>query len=245
MGPEGSAGPEERAGLAGSAGPEERAGLAGSAGPEATAGPEGRVARMRLFVALDLPARVREALIGWQRSVLAEQPALRGVKAAGMHVTLCFLGSRPTSALPAIEAACLQAPACLDGSACLQAPAGPDGDAGGGPRAPALALGDALWLPARRPRVLSVSLQDLDDGLAHLQASLAHGLANACGYEPEQREFRPHVTIARVRGRARFALEPVSPPPALAFDAGRISLYRSHLEAAGPRYERLLTVELG
>jgi 2'-5' RNA ligase len=202
---------------------------------------------MRLFVALDLPARVCEALIGWQRSVLAERPALRGVKAAGMHVTLCFLGSRPASALPAIEAACLEgsASACLEGSACLEASAGPDGDAGGGPRAPALALGDALWLPARRPRVLSVSLQDPDDGLAHLQASLAHSLANACGYEPEQREFRPHVTIARVRGRARFALEPVPPPPALAFDASRISLYRSHLDAAGPRYERLLTVELG
>ncbi|MGO9751057.1 MAG: RNA 2',3'-cyclic phosphodiesterase [Solirubrobacteraceae bacterium] len=199
--------------------------------PERSALPGGRAARMRLFVALDLPPRVSETLIGWQRSVLEGRPALRGVSAAGMHVTLCFLGSRPASELPAIEAAFLAASASPDGDAVI--------------RSPALALGDALWLPVRRPRVLAIALHDPGNALAHVQASLARRLAGACDYEPDQREFRPHVTIARVRRRARVALEPLEPPPALTFDATRIALYRSYLATAGARYEPLLTVELG
>ncbi len=50
--------------------------------------------RARLFVALDLPERVREGLVAWQREALAD-PALRPVRAEALHVTLCFLAYQP------------------------------------------------------------------------------------------------------------------------------------------------------
>jgi len=50
--------------------------------------------RARLFVALDLPERVREGLVAWQRGALTD-PALRPAAAEALHVTLCFLAYQP------------------------------------------------------------------------------------------------------------------------------------------------------
>lgn len=202
---------------------------------------DGRAPHMRLFVAIDLPVEVIDALVDWQQSVLAGRPALRGLEPAALHLTLCFLGSRPVSALPAIESALVRA--------------GEAGGAGAGEgsngedravRRPAatLALGDALWLPVRRPQVLTVTVQDPGEALAILRTSLDRTLADACGYEPERRAFRPHVTVARVRSRTRVVAEPLAAPPHVAFAARRMSLYVSHLGSGAARYEPLATIDL-
>src|SRR5688572_3655658 len=47
--------------------------------------------RGRLFVALDLPADVREGLVDWQQAELTD-PTLRVVPAENLHITLVFLG---------------------------------------------------------------------------------------------------------------------------------------------------------
>ncbi len=179
---------------------------------------------MRLFVAAELPGKVREALIEWQRSVLPGRPALRAVKAEGLHITLCFLGSRPSSELGAIKSVLL-------GLVGFSAP-------------PRLALAGALWLPARRPRVLAVRCSDAEQALARVQATLSQKLTDAYGHEQERRIFSPHVTLARVRARERIAPEQLAPPPALEFDASTLALYRSHLGSDGARYEPVATVQL-
>ncbi len=46
-----------------------------------------------MFVALDLPDRVREEIAAWGREELAD-PALRPVPAETLHITLAFLGWR-------------------------------------------------------------------------------------------------------------------------------------------------------
>lgn len=103
----------------------------------------------RLFVALDLPAPVVEALAAWRAPVLREAAALRPVRPEALHATLCFLGWKAEE-----EAAPLGelVRACVGGSA---------GAAG-------LALGAPLWLPRRRPRVLALALEDRHGQLAEL-----------------------------------------------------------------------------
>jgi 2'-5' RNA ligase len=113
--------------------------------------------------------------------------------------------------------------------------------AGSGPAR--LALGGALWLPRRRPGVLAVGLEDLGGALAHTQAALSAGLADAGVYRPESRPFLAHVTVARVRHRERLrGRELAPPPPSLTFEADTITLYRSDLTPAGASYEALATV---
>jgi len=191
-------------------------------------------ASARLFVALDLPAPVRETLLRWRAPLLAASPdALRPVPAEALHVTLCFLGSRPLAAVDAIAAAVL--------AACRAAAGG--GDAGALPGA--LALGAPLWLPRRRPHALAVAVDDGDGALGALQRTLALALAGGGWLRAEQRPFLPHVTVARVRrgGDPRaLARRPLDGPPAAPFTGAAVTLYRSRLGGGGARYEALARV---
>ena len=95
--------------------------------------------RARLFVALELPEEARQALGRWRSLVLDGVPGLRALPEEQLHVTLCFLGWRSVSQINAIADACGRL-----------SPLDP----------PTLRLGQARWLPPRRPRVLAVELQE-------------------------------------------------------------------------------------
>ena len=95
--------------------------------------------RARLFVALELPAAAREALLDWRAPVLSDRAELRSVAPEALHVTLCFLGWRWVDEIAAIAAAC---------------------EVVRGEPAAELVIGKPIWLPPRRPGVLAVELED-------------------------------------------------------------------------------------
>jgi 2'-5' RNA ligase len=183
--------------------------------------------RARLFVALELPGEVRDALVAWRAPVLASSGReLRPVAEDALHVTLCFLGQRPAIEVPAISAAC------------AAADRDPVTD---------LVLAASLWLPRRRPHALTVAIADRSGRLAKLQTALAATLAAGGWFEDEERAFLPHVTVARVRRSAdprALARQELPAPPALAFAGAAVTLYRSHLGQGGARYEALARVPL-
>jgi 2'-5' RNA ligase len=174
---------------------------------------------MRLFVALDLPEGAVTALAAF-RDTAADPAVWRRLDETSFHVTLAFLGHRPEEDVPAVGAV-------LAGLAEREPPK--------------LALGEALLLPPRRARVLTVALVDGGGGLGALQAELAEALADAGVYAPERRPFRPHVTLARLRSGARAPRTIDGAPEAVAFRAGAVVLYRSHVGRGGARYEPLVT----
>lgn len=181
-------------------------------------------ARVRLFVALELPEPVREAVARWRdRLPGTVSEALRPVARESLHVTLCFLGSRPEGEVEAIGAAC--------GMVAAESQ-------------PSLVLREALWLPARRPRVLAVALDDRQGRLAEVQAALSAALAAGGWYEPEPRPYLAHVTVARANHRVRLRAVELAAPPRLEFPGSQVVLYRSRLSRGGARYEALRTVEL-
>jgi RNA 2',3'-cyclic 3'-phosphodiesterase len=113
-----------------------------------------RGASARLFVAVDPPPPVAAELAAWTRRVVggvrAESragEALRVLDPDLLHVTLCFLGSRPVGEIDVL----------LDA---LHACAQPSFE---------LSLGAPLWLPTRRPNALAVEVHDHDGHLADLQ----------------------------------------------------------------------------
>jgi 2'-5' RNA ligase len=178
--------------------------------------------RARLFVALELPGSVREALVQWRGASL---PQLRVVRGEDLHVTLCFLGWQRLSAAGEILRACQVA------ADWAVAP---------------LVLRKAIWLPPRRPRVLAVSLEDRDRVLAGVQGALSGALGAGGWYIPEKRPFLAHVTVARVARGARVRAGTDLPAlPVLSFEGSRVTLFRSRLSPAGARYEPLGTVVLG
>ena len=186
--------------------------------------------RARLFFALDLPEALRELIADWQGRVAV--PALRSVAPEALHVTLCFLGSRPVGEIDALGAA-------LDGLA--------DEPVDG------VLEPDPIALPRRRPRLWALGVQS--PGAEALQTRLAERLEalELPDYAPEKRPFWPHLTAFRLRAghdRARRSGAPTQlshPLPGRdghAFGFVRVALYRSQPRPEGSTYSRLAAIEL-
>jgi 2'-5' RNA ligase len=106
-------------------------------------------------------------------------------------------------------------------------------------------LEDVLLLPPRRARVLTVALADPSGALAGLQARVSGALEAAGVYTPESRPFRPHVTVARLRPRARAPRAAALQLDRREFSATAVTLYASRLHPSGARYEPLARAMLG
>jgi len=191
-------------------------------------------ARLRLFVALELPAEIRAALAEWC-AMAVDEPSVRRLESDSLHVTLCFLGWCDADQVSQIVSACDEVSA--EGPAELR-------------------VAEALWLPRRRPRVLAVALDDLDERLARVQEALEERLQTGGWYVPERRRFLAHVTVARMprpaatgRWQMRRGAGPprkqLRAPPPLSVVGDRVTLFRSTLHPSGARYEALHSVTLG
>lgn len=171
--------------------------------------------RLRLFCALRLPAGVVAALERWQRA------SLRGgriVPPDHLHLTLAFLGSRPSDELEAIEDALRHA---------------------------ARAAGEIAFSATRYRETRSVGMVVLEDetGEAGRLAERLSGALEALGvYEREGRAWLPHITVLRFRDRPR--LDP--PMPELgSFGPSDAAVYMSALRPSGAQYTVLESVPLG
>jgi RNA 2',3'-cyclic 3'-phosphodiesterase len=194
-----------------------------------------RGATARLFVAVDPPAQVCEELAAWARAAASGlglragrggRAPIRLLAPDTLHLTLCFLGSRPVSEIETIGGA-------------LSSCSTPVGE---------LRVGAPLWLPPRRPRALAVELHDDDGGLATLHAEVSGAIAAVSDWEPERRRFRAHLTLARLgpgfRWRSRGEEPQLRATPQLRFTPDALVLYRSWLSRGGASYEPLLTSQL-
>jgi 2'-5' RNA ligase len=190
--------------------------------------------RARLFVALDLPDRVRSGLEAWQARALTDA-ALRPVRHEALHVTLCFLGYHPERAIDRIAALVTGVEARP-----VEIRLEPDPDS----------------IPPSRPRLFAVGGES--PAAAALQSELSDLLEAERFYKPEKRPFWTHVTVARVLsergsrrrgGRGKPMRVESSPGPLPAeltepFHAPRLALYRSFLRPSGAEYVRLAELNL-
>jgi RNA 2',3'-cyclic 3'-phosphodiesterase len=194
-----------------------------------------------MFVALEPPARVREELIVWARGATAgwdRSGSLRLLGPDALHLTVCFLGDRPLEEIKEIGEVL---------SECAM-------DVG------ELSIGAPLWLPPRRPRALAVEVKDQEGGLQALHEAVVGALAQVSEEEANTatgaraghchlgsardrrsgaHRFRPHVTLARLRGGFAPRERRLDATPALSFTPAALVLYRSRLAPAGASYEAL------
>jgi len=99
----------------------------------------------------------------------------------------------------------------------------------------------------KAPRVIWAGIEDSAE-LAALQKRIDEALSTL-GFEPEQRAFRPHLTICRVKspseGRALGrTISETAPELDERWTAASFALYRSVLGSGGARYTVLKRIEL-
>jgi RNA 2',3'-cyclic 3'-phosphodiesterase len=184
---------------------------------------------MRLFVAADLPGEVRVRLGAVQKALARLPLQVRWTRPEGIHLTLTFIGEVPDDRVDRIRAA------LRDCGCRAMAPA-------------ALAAHGVGVFPDRgRPRVLWVGVVGEIEAAGRVKRAVDEALAPV-GVVPEDRPFRPHLTLGRVTGARdggwRAALEPHAAEEFGAFMLAACVLFESRLGAGGARYHALESVPL-
>jgi 2'-5' RNA ligase len=191
---------------------------------------------MRLFFALEIPAPVQREIAAFMADLTPRLPAARWVRPEGLHLTLLFLGEVATDESPSegtapepLEALCAAVRPCFarQPPVTLQVVGGGTFPTGRRARAAWLGVGGARFF-------------------AGLHRCLVPAAAAALGREPDERPFRPHVTLARPKdarskeGWGRPACEQFRAAAqrrfGAPFRAERAVLLESRLGAGGARY---------
>lgn len=182
-------------------------------------------AKQRLFVAVDVPGEVRDAVAAAARPLQAEHPALKWTIPANWHLTLAFLGWVEAECVEAVQTAVTAVAARTPGPIPL-ATTGAGGTFRSG----------VLWAELAPAPRLSGFAEALREALGELMSASDRG-----------RPFRAHLTLARAPKGRRLprGLAARYEGPALGWEVTEVVVYRSHLRREGARYEPLLGAPLG
>jgi 2'-5' RNA ligase len=179
---------------------------------------------MRLFVALEVPEPPRREVRRRVDAARDRLPRARWVDLDILHLTLLFLGETAEADVPALAAGLREAFAHY-------------------PPLPLRLAGGGTFPPGRPARVAWLGVEAIPE-LTALQAEITQAAVEALGFEPEQRPYHPHVTLARCPDPwRRDAVEkftsafpgPIGPP----FVADRGVLFESKLSPKGARYREV------
>lgn len=170
----------------------------------------------RLFLAVQLDEPTRTALAGHLQSAGAAPLPGRPVPPANWHLTLRFLGGTSPEQRTRLERA--MAAEALGPTFRVRL-----GALGAFPR-------------AERATVLWIGAED-DGGLARL-AGAAERAARAAGFPAEERPFRAHLTLARLRGPGDVApLLQHTPAAGIEMPVQSLVLLRNQAGAGPPTYQ--------
>ncbi len=163
---------------------------------------------MRLFLGFPPAHSERDIYSLCQRLELPDALPLRWVPPENWHITLVFLGEVQERSLAVLDR--LLAP-ILEDSPPLPAP-----------------LVALEWFPSPlKPRMLTLKVE-ASEPLMGLQAEVVSALRRE-GFHSERRAYRPHMTLARLKGSRRLvdppALLPITP---IREELTELVLYESH-----------------
>lgn len=174
---------------------------------------------MRVFIALDIPAKVRDRLTEYMESARKLAPDARWARVEGLHVTLKFVGNvsdarvqEMKTALASVKAAPFAVRFCRVG----------------------------FFPNAKAARVFWAAV-DGGEELPRLASAIDAALEKL-GIAREEKPYHPHLTLARTSARPLRELQPLltDPPPQFGtMTAREFFLYQSQPQKGGSKYTKL------
>lgn len=184
-----------------------------------------RTPRWRLFCAFELPEGLRRSIAEHSRKVreAAPEAAASWTRPENIHLTVKFFGDVDQSRVSAISAAAIRV---VKDFTPIQ-----------------IAVGKTGAFPGpSRPQVLWIGVEDESSALLKLQQRLEDEFARE-GFPKEDRAYRPHLTIARIRrppNAGRLAqIHLATEFRNVAVTLNELILFRSELSPKGSKYTAL------
>jgi len=178
------------------------------------------MASHRLFLGLEIPSELKRKLL----AIKTPLPGARWLNPRQMHLTLVFLGSVPDQGLAELPQR-LRRLAMAPFQLRIQ--------------------GLGRFGSSSYPKVLWAGLEPVEP-LAQLHQTLIEQLA-PLGLGDQTAAFKPHITLARFKGRTRglnALLEEYEDFKAGEFREDQVTLFESHLSPTGSSYEILHRIAL-
>jgi 2'-5' RNA ligase len=177
---------------------------------------------MRAFIAIELPESIHEALRKEQARFRAVCPDARWTRPEGIHLTLKFLGEISGQQEAEVKNALSRMERFEKFTVKAQ--------------------GFGFFPDAKRPRVFWAGL-DAPPALAWLAAQVEGALA-PLGFPPENRAFKPHLTLARFKiprpqPRMEAILAEQKSPLLGIFEVSEFFLWESRLLPGGAEYRKV------
>ena len=184
----------------------------------------------RTFVAIELPPEIRNQLHDHAAQIREAVPesSASWSRPENVHLTLKFFGNIPTKKLPLISDAASRVTKDY-------------------PRFQIKIGGTGVFPKASRAQVLWIGVDDSSSRLSALQQRLEEEFASE-GFAKEDRAYRPHLTIARIRkpeGARRLAETHLHTSfKQIQMTVKELVVFRSELSPKGSRYTAISRHEL-
>lgn len=184
---------------------------------------------MRCFLAIELPETVRSRLISLREALRELDRSIRWTKPEQIHLTLKFLGEVPDRQITDVCEAIVKAARLL-------------------PPVP-IEVGGVGCFPMSGPvRIVWAGVRGPSPELLECHAACERFLAEL-GYPPEERAFKPHLTIGRAREQrgargVRRIIDAAAGFDCPPFIAQELVVFQSVLSPKGPTYTPLARAAL-
>ncbi len=185
---------------------------------------------LRLFIAVPLPPPLKEEIGKVLDRLRRGAGGVRWVRPDNVHITLKFLGNVSEGRVEEVAQAMRRA---AEGHAPFE-----------------IEIRGAGGFPTdRSPRVLWIGIGDERGRLFELHRDLQKELS-PLGFPTEDREFRPHLTLGRVKAdkdkrRVSLLLEEIKGREFGRMEVKELVLYESRLKPSGAEYHDLERAALG
>ena len=183
----------------------------------------------RIFIAVNLPENIKKELLLYQEK-WPDLP-IKWVKPDNLHITLVFLGSVKDQEILEIDKAVKEIAARHQPFS--------------------INLNRICYAPPKKipPRMIWAEGQKVEE-LANLKQDLEKSLIDSgINFSLENRDFRPHITLGRIKAWEWKKIEPEERPEideeiSLNFPVNSIEVMESQLKRGGAKYAILESVKL-